>query len=147
MKALVLAAAMLAAAPAWAQVEVEGAWSRATAPGATVAAGYMVLHNRAASPDRLVSASSGLAARVETHVTKKEGEMLRMREVKGYAIPANGSLALRPGGAHLMLVGIKRPLREGEEVPLTLRFERAGEKQVMLQVSRGAPAAGGHHKH
>jgi len=150
MRTALLLVALCASAPALAQVEVEGAWSRATAPGATLAAGYMVLHNRAAAPDRLVSASSPLAARVETHVTVRDGEVLRMREVKGYEIPAQGSLALKPGGAHLMLVGIRQPLREGEKVPLTLRFEKSGEKQVELQVSRAAPAAAhghGAHRH
>ncbi len=148
MKALLAAALALAAGPAWAQMEVENAWSRATAPGASIAAGYMVLRNRAASPDRLLSASSELAQKVETHVTVKDGEVLRMREVKGYEIPARSSLALKPGGAHLMLVGIKRPFREGEKVPLTLRFEKAGEKRIELQVSRSAPgASAGHHKH
>jgi copper(I)-binding protein len=134
--------------PAWAQVEIENPWSRATAPGAKIAAGYMVLRNAAPAPDRLISAESPLAARIETHMTVRDGDVLRMREVQGYEVPANGSFELKPGGAHLMIVDIKRPFREGDRIPVTLRFERAGKKQVELQVSRVAPAgAGAHHKH
>ena len=76
------------------------------------------------------------------HVTIKEGDVFRMREVKGYEIPAHGSFELKPGGAHLMLVNIKAPLKEGDTVPLTLRFERAGEVKTELHVGRltgGAP--------
>jgi len=129
----------LAAAPAWAQIKVEDAWSRATPPGAKIAAGYLTVRNAGAA-DRLVSASSPAAERVETHVTLREGDISRMREVKGYEVPARGALELKPGGAHLMLVNIKAPLKEGMTVPLTLRFEKAGEIKTELQVR---PLTGG----
>jgi periplasmic copper chaperone A len=122
------------ATPAVGQINVDDAWARATAPGSKIAAGYMTIRNLSASPDRLVSASSPVAARVQTHVTVKEGEVFRMREVKGYDVPAGGSFELKPGGAHLMLVDVRRPLKEGEKVPLTLRFQRAGEVKAELQV-------------
>jgi copper(I)-binding protein len=134
-------------ASALAQIEVEKPWSRATAPGAKVAAGYMVLRNKGAA-DRLVGASSPAAARVETHVTEKDGEVLRMKQVKGYDVPARGSFELKPGGAHLMLIDIRQPFKEGDRVPVTLRFENAGEVKIELPVSRAAPAAAsGHHRH
>lgn len=120
-----------------AQVEVEDAWARATAPGAKVAAGYMVLHNRSAAPDRLVGASSPAAAKVETHLTLRDGDIMRMREVPGYEIPANGRFELKPGGPHLMFTGIRQPFVEDRPVPVTLRFERAGEKTVEFRVGRG----------
>ena len=133
--------ALFAATPAVAQIQIENAWARATPPGAKIAAGYMVIRNQSAIPDRLIEASSPAAERVETHVTVKEGDIFRMREVKGYEIPARGSFELKPGGAHLMLVNIKAPFKEGEKVPLTLRFERAGEVRTELQVGRlGASA-------
>ncbi|HYC91497.1 MAG TPA: copper chaperone PCu(A)C [Thermoanaerobaculia bacterium] len=132
-------ALVLLSSPAWAQVEVENPWSRATAPGAKVAAGYMVLHNKAASQDRLVSASTPLARKVETHVTTRDGDIMRMREVKGYEIPANGRFELKPGGPHLMFVDVKKPFAEGDVVPVSLRFEKAGEKKVEFRVGRGAP--------
>ena len=132
----------LAASPALAQIKIDNAWARATAPGARIAAGYMVIHNGSAVPDRLTGVSSPSAEKAEMHVTIKEGDVFRMREVKGYEIPAHGSFELKPAGAHLMLVNIKAPLREGDTVPLTLRFERAGEVKTELHVGRltgGAP--------
>jgi copper(I)-binding protein len=145
MRFLVVAFALLST-PAWAQIEIEKPWSRATAPGAKVGAGYFTIRNRSAAPDRLVGASSPAAARVETHVIEKQGEVLRMREVKGYEVPARGSFELKPGGPHLMLVDIKAPLKEGDKVPVVLRFEKAGEVAVQLRVERlGATPAG--HKH
>jgi hypothetical protein len=127
---------------AFAQVEISNPWSRATPPGAKIAVGYMTIENKSAAPDRLVSASSPLAAKVETHVTMRDGDIMKMREVKGYDVPANGRYELKPGGAHLMLVGIKRPFKDGDKVPLVLRFEKAGEVKVELPVRAAAPAAG-----
>jgi copper(I)-binding protein len=132
-------------AAAFAQVEVENAWSRATPPGAKVAAGYLTIRNKSASPDRLVGASTAIAARVETHVLEKQGEVMRMREVKGYDVPAKGSFELKPGGAHLMLVDIKRPLKAGEKISMVLRFEKAGEVKTDLEVR--ALGATGTHSH
>ena len=140
-----IAALWLVSTAAFSQVEIENAWSRATAPGAKVGAGYFTIRNKSAAPDRLLGASSPAAARVETHVIEKQGEVLRMREVKGYAVPAKGSFELKPGGPHLMLVDIKAPLKEGDRVPLTLKFEKAGEVAVELRVERlGATPAHGH---
>jgi copper(I)-binding protein len=116
------------------QVEIIDAWSRATPPGAKVAAGYLTIRNKSASPDRLVGASSAIAARVETHIVEKQGEVMRMREVKGYDVPAKGSFELKPGGPHLMLVDIRRPLKAGEKIPLVLRFQNAGEVRIDLEV-------------
>jgi periplasmic copper chaperone A len=129
---------LLAATP----VKIEDPWARATAPGANVGAGYMKITSGGA--DRLVGATTTAAARVELHITVKEGDVMRMREVKAYDIPAKGGFELKPGGAHLMLVDLKAPLKEGTKVPMTLRFEKAGEVKVELQV-RALGATGGHH--
>jgi copper(I)-binding protein len=123
-------------------VAIENPWSRATPPGANIAAGYMTIENKSASADRLVGASSPLAAKVETHVTMRDGDIMKMREVKGYEVPAKGRFELKPGGAHLMLVGIKHPFKDGDKVPLVLRFEKAGEVKVEMPVRSAAPAAG-----
>jgi copper(I)-binding protein len=136
MRALLLGLLAASALPAQAQVGIEGAWTRATAPGAKVGAGYLTIRNRAGSPDRLVGASSPAAARVEMHVHLREGEIVRMREVPGYDVPANGSFELKPGGAHLMFVEIRHPFKEGERIPATLRFARAGELKVEFHVGR-----------
>jgi copper(I)-binding protein len=138
--------ALLFSASAWSQVQIEKPWIRATAPGAKVAAGYMTVRNTAAQADRLVGGASPVAAKVETHIHVKDGEILRMREVNGYDIPAKGVLELKPGGAHLMLVNIKQPLKEGDKVPMTLKFERAGEVKVDFHVGR-LTAPSSQHKH
>lgn len=149
MRFLILAL-LLGAAPAWAQVSVEKPWARATAPGAKVAGGYMLIRNAGAAPDRLLSASSPAAERVETHVHIEEGGVMKMREVKGYDVPAGGSFELKPGGAHLMFMEIRKPFVEGETIPVTLKFEKAGEVNAEFHVGRlTAPSASkGHgHKH
>jgi copper(I)-binding protein len=115
-------------------IQVHHPWSRATPPGAKVAAGYMEIRNRGAQPDRLLSASTPAAQRVELHVTEREGDVAKMRQVKSYEIPARERYVLRPGGAHMMLVDIVQPLKKGERVKMKLRFERAGEIEVELEV-------------
>ena len=132
----------LVASVAQAQVTVQDAWARATPPGAKIAAGYLVLRNAGAA-DHLVSVSSPVAERVETHVTVTEGGIARMREVKGYDVPANGALELKAGGSHLMFVNIKAPFKEGTRIPATLRFQRAGEIKVEFTV-RPLGASGEH---
>jgi hypothetical protein len=122
-------------------VKIEDPWARATPPGVKIGAGYMKITSTTA--DRLVGASSPAAARVELHVTEKKGDVLRMRQVKAYDIPAKGGFELSPSGAHLMLVDLKAPLKEGSKVPVTLRFEKAGEVKVELQVR--ALGTTGHH--
>ncbi len=124
---------MFLALPAWAQVSVEKPWSRATPPGAKVGAGFMRLRNVGAA-DRVVGASSPVAGRVEMHVTMREGDVVKMREVKSFEVPAGGSFELKPGGAHLMLVDLKRPLKKGEKLPLTLKLEKGGELKLELSV-------------
>ncbi len=126
----------LLATPASAQIEIENAWARATPPGAETAAGYMTIRNKSSSPDHLIRVASPLAARVEMHVHLHDGDVMRMHQVKGYDIPAKGSLELKSGGGHLMFVDIQRPFKEGEKIPVTLRFERAGEKRVVFIVGR-----------
>jgi len=128
-----LIALMFIALPAWAQVSVEQTWTRATPPGAKVGAGFMQLRNAGAA-ERVVGASSPVAGRVEMHITVRDGDVMRMREVKSFEVPAGGSFELKPGGAHLMLMDLKRPLKKGEKVPLTLKLEKGGELKAELTV-------------
>jgi len=127
-------------------IEIEGAWSRATPPGSKLAAGYMILRNKSEERVRLVSVTSPLARKVETHVTLKDGDILRMREVQGFEIPGRGRVELKPGGAHLMFIDIKQPFKEGDRIPVTLRFEKAGEMKIELEV-RAAGSTGQHKMH
>jgi periplasmic copper chaperone A len=139
---------LLAATAAHAQVDIEKAWARATAPGAPVAGGYMTIRNKGATADRLIGASSSAAAKVELHVHLREGDVVKMRQVQAYDVPASGSFELKPGGAHLMFVQIARPFKEGDKIPVKLRFEKAGEVNVEFAVGRiGDTAPPAAHKH
>jgi copper(I)-binding protein len=138
---LVLALLLLSVSlPGWAhsheagEIQVRHPWSRQTAPGAKVGVGYMEIRNRGSRPDRLLAASTPLAARVEMHMTKRDGEVVRMFPVAAFEIPAGERLELRPGAGHLMLVDLTRALKKGERVPMTLRFEHAGELRIELEV-------------
>lgn len=142
--ALVAASAATAFAQAGA-IKVEKPYARATAPGAAVGGGYATIVNGGTSADRLVGASSPAAARMEVHEMKMEGSVMKMREVKGIDLPAGGKVELKPGGYHLMFMELKQPLKEGSKVPVTLKFEKAGEVKVELDVQGlAAGAAKGH---
>ena len=121
-------------------------WSRAAGQGGQ-GAGFLTIANRGTAPDRLVSASSPAAGRLELHTHVRDGDVMRMRAVPAIDIAPGQVVTLQPGGMHLMLIGLTQPLRQGEAVPVTLRFERAGEVRVDFAVqaagARG-PAAHGH---
>lgn len=138
--------------PSGANIEVVGPWARATAATAKTGAAYMILRNEGGAADRLLSASSPAAGRVELHTHVKDGEVMRMRKVDTIALNARGSATLAPGGLHVMLFDLKAPLKEGTTFRLTLRFERAGEVAAEVAVrsaTAGGPghAAGGHGRH
>lgn len=119
-------------------------WSRATPPGATVGAGYMKIINQGATPIRFLGGSTSAAQRVEIHTMIVDGGVMRMRPVTGgLVVPAGGQVALKPGGAHLMLIGLKKPLVEEDMVPLTLMFDGGVTVDVDLYIeSMGAPSSG-----
>jgi len=130
-------------------IRIEAGWTRATPPNAPSAVGYLAIANTGAAPDRLVAASSPRAERVEIHEMTMDGDTMRMRPVgPGLDIPAGGTVTLAPGGLHLMLIGVGGGFREGETVPVTLAFEKAGAVTLDLPVARlGArepPAHGTH---
>ena len=143
-------AALLAAASATAfaqagAIKVEKPYARATAPGAAVGGGYATITNGGSAADRLVAASSPVSARMELHEMAMENNVMKMREVKGMDVPAGGKLELKPGGYHLMFMELNQPLKEGSKVPVTLKFEKAGEVKVELDVQgMAAGAAKGH---
>jgi len=134
---LLLLAPVLLTLPAHAQqqgdIAVTMPWTRAAGQNGT-GAGFLAIANRGSAADRLVGASSTIARVVEIHTHLREGDILRMRPVAAIDLPPGGTVTLQPGGFHLMLIGLKEPLIQGQSVPLTLRFERAGELQVMLAV-------------
>ncbi len=112
---------------------VEAPWSRASPGGAGGA--FMVIHNAGRQSDRLISAASDMAARVEVHLTVMQDGVMRMRHAEdGVEVPAGGMAELKPGGFHVMLMGLTHPLEEGSSFPVTLVFEKAGEVTVDVQV-------------
>jgi copper(I)-binding protein len=135
-----IVAGVLASSPAAAHrygkgdLHVRHPWTRATPPGAKVAVGFLEIRNSGNEPDRVVGASTPHAERVELHVMMREGDVMKMRGVQSFEVPARQRLTLRPGGPHLMIIGLKRPLAKGEQIPLTLRFERGGEVRIELEV-------------
>ncbi len=111
------------------------AWSRARPGGAQVAGGYLTIENKGSVPDRLVSGSTEAAKRVEIHEMALTNGIMTMRPMDdGLMIEPGKTVKFAPGGRHLMLVELAAPLREGEQVPLSLKFELAGEVVVPLAV-------------
>ena len=115
-------------------IQVEQAWSRATPGGSREAVVYLRIVNHGAAADRLVAARTPVADRAEPHQTKMDGGIMKMRPLSALTIAPGQTIELKPGGDHLMLTGLKRKLERGDSFPLMLRFEKAGEIQVMVAV-------------
>jgi periplasmic copper chaperone A len=142
LKFLAFATGLLVASAAMAQtnqLEVNNAWARATPGKAENGAAYVTI----ASPtsDRLVSVSTPVAKKAELHTMEMKGMVMEMRPVAGVDIPADQPVSLKPGGEHIMLLGLNQPLREGQTFPLTLDFEKAGQRSVTVTVEK--PGAAG----
>ncbi len=148
-RTIALAAALLLplAAPASAfdpiqdEIRIEQAWSRATPGAARTGAAYVTVVNNGKTDDRILSASSPVAEAVELHTMEREGDRMRMRPVEAVTVPAGGSAALKPGAEHIMLIGLHRPLKEGETFTINLVFEKHGTRAVDVTVA-GIGAAG-----
>jgi copper(I)-binding protein len=127
-------------------------WARATPPGAQTAAAYLTIMNHGTEPDVLVAASSPQAERVEFHLTTMDGGVMKMRPAtSGITVPAGATVEFTPdGGYHVMLGGLKAPLRSGTMLPVTLRFAKAGSIEVVFAIepigARG-PSAGAAPEH
>lgn len=144
-----LFAALLLATPALAgevklgKIEIEDFWTRATAEGMPNGAAFMELKNEGKDADRLVSAASPVAASVELHTHLNENGVMMMRKIDAIDLAADTKVKMMPGGLHVMLMGLKEPLKQGSSIPLTLTFEKAGS--TTLQVPVEAPGAHGKH--
>jgi copper(I)-binding protein len=128
-------------------IVIERPWARATPPGAQTGAAYLTITNHGTDEDVLVAASSPQAERVEFHQTTVTDGVMKMRPAtRGVTVPAHGTVELKPdGGYHLMLGGLKAPLRAGTTLPVTLRFAKAGRIDVVFAVEpigARAPSAG-----
>ncbi len=121
------------------------AWSRATPSGAKIAGAYLTIENKGTAPDRLVGGSGDVAGRFEIHEMAMDGGVMKMRPLdKGLAIDPGKTVKLAPGGYHLMLFDLKSQLKQGDKVPVTLQFEKAGKVALSLDVQGvGAQAPAG----
>jgi len=136
------AIAALAAQPALsATISVTDAWARATMPGQPVSGAYMNIQSDADA--RLISASSPLIPQVEVHEMKMDGDMMRMREVKSIDLPKGKTVSLQPGGYHIMLMNLKKPITAGEIIPLALVIESGGKQQTVEVKAEARAATGG----
>ncbi len=148
--ALVTAAALTSAALAagahdytLGDLTIEHPWARASAGTAANGAAYMTITTKGNSADRLLEAASPVAAKVELHTHVIDGDVMRMRPVGAIEVNVGEPAVLKPGGLHVMLIGLKAPLQEGAKFPMTLSFEKAGTTTVEVQVE--AAGAGGSH--
>jgi len=124
---------------------ISGGFARATLPNAPVGGGFFSIANAGGSDDRLVSVTSPAAEQVQIHEMKMDGDVMKMAELPGgLAIPAGQTVTLAPGGLHLMFMKLKVPFVEGESVPVTLTFEKAGTVEVQLAVGGKAAKASAH---
>jgi copper(I)-binding protein len=130
-------------------IEIKAPWTRATPQGAAVAAGYVVLVNRGSTSDRLVGGSFTGASSVELHSMSMDNGVMRMRAVNGgLEIKPGETVELKPNGLHMMFLGLKSRLQQGQSVKATLVFQNAGTAEVEFAVEgMGGPAHGGHGGH
>ena len=139
-------AAVATAEATQSSIQVTAAWSRELPPSAPVGAAFMTIDNHGDTADRLISADSSIADVTELHSHIHESDIMRMVKVDTIAVPAHGKASLEPGGYHIMLIDLKKPLVAGEQLPLTLQFEHAGQVDITVDIkSSDAGTSAEHH--
>jgi copper(I)-binding protein len=129
-------------------LQIVNPWTRATPGGATVGAGYLAITNKGPEPDRLIGGSVAAAARIELHTMTMENGIAKMRPLPSLEIKPGATVEFTPGGMHMMFVGLKQPLKQGQTLKGTLVFEKAGSVPIEFTVQGiGAPAPSGGHQH
>ncbi|HEX8956337.1 MAG TPA: copper chaperone PCu(A)C [Burkholderiaceae bacterium] len=129
--ALILMFFATASSAAPSAITVDHAHARATVPGQTTGAAYVDIENRGKADDKLLKISSPVAQSAEVHSMAMDGTIMRMREVGQIDLKPAAKVAMAPNeGMHIMLIGLKQPLRPGQKIPLSLRFEKAGKIDV-----------------
>jgi hypothetical protein len=120
-------------------------WARATPGGAKTGGGFLTIENKGSTPDKLVGVSADVAGKVEVHEMAMDGGVMKMRPVEGgLTIDPGKTVKLAPGGLHLMMMDLKSPLKQGDKLPVTLQFEKAGKVAVTLDVQAiGTPGPSG----
>jgi copper(I)-binding protein len=126
---------------------ISQAWTRATPGGAKTGGGFLTIENKGSAADKLIGASADAAGKIEVHEMAMNGGVMKMRPLEsGLAIEPGKTVKLAPGGYHLMMMDLKNPLKEGDKLPVTLQFEKAGKVAVTLDVEGvggKGPAASG----
>ena len=128
-------------------IEIGQPWTRATPPTAPSGVGFLTTTNTGTTPDRLIAVKSPAADKVEIHEMTMDGNVMRMRELeKGVEIPPGGTVELKPGGFHIMFMGLKAPFAKDTKVPATLVFEKAGsiDVELLVQAMGAQPPGRGH---
>jgi hypothetical protein len=115
-------------------VAVPKAWARASPGGATIGAAYVEIRNSGEAADKLVGVATPAAGRAEIHTHLMDNGVMRMRKLDALELAPGTSVAMGPGGHHLMLFDLKSPLKAGDKLPLTLTFEKAGTIQIVAEV-------------
>lgn len=132
-------------------IVISQAWARETAPAQVNGGGFLTIINKGAGADRLIATTSPVSPTVQLHTMTMDGGVMRMRELPdGILVPPHGSVELKPGGMHIMFIGLKAPFKPGQNVPLTLRFEKAGTVKAVLSVKAitdTVPTMGASHEH
>ena len=138
---------ILASPAGWAAtIEVSDAWTRATPGTSSSAAVYFTMTNKGREADKLMSAETSAAESAELHETAMAGGIMHMGPLKAVDVPVGAKVSFAPNGRHLMLMGLKKPLKKGDEITVTLGFEKAGAVSVKVQVLDVA-AMGPQHQH
>lgn len=133
--ALLMISSVMPASAQSPAVDISGAWVRRAPPGeGATAAAYLTIHNRSGAPDELLSVTSDAADRVEVHETRWMSNMAMMEPVPRLTIAPRATIAMKPGGIHLMLLGLRRALEPGGRVTLELVFRQAGAMTVRAEV-------------
>ncbi len=130
-------------------LKISAPWARATPKGAAVGGGYMTITNTGTAPDRLIGGATGISSRFELHEMSMDNGVMKMRELaQGLEIKPGQKVELKPGGYHVMFMGLKEQLMQGQTIKATLQFEKAGKVDVSFAIQGvGAQSpgnAGGH---
>jgi copper(I)-binding protein len=128
-----------AQSPATGAIEVTQAWARPTVEGQQGGGGFLKITNKGKADDKLIGASAPVAERMELHTMTMENNVMRMREIKEIVVKAGETVELKPGGLHVMFMGLKQPMAKDSKVPVTLVFEKAGKLTVQFAVQPRAP--------
>lgn len=141
MKRLIFAALLLVSCDKGGppDLQISDAWARETTAGQTTIAAYMTLKNEGSGDDRLISVAAPAPANAMLHASSSAGGISRMRPLRsGLAVPAGATIELEPGGTHVMVSGLSGPLRDGDALRLTLRFEKSGQRPVDVRIASAA---------